>query len=242
MAAEEVISDIPASKQKTPQWNYKPDVPLMISPLFVLPVKLSRILGWFWRSWFPLSEKLIIVLTAVVSWTYFQPPLEMAESFEFQWIALMWIRNLVLMICFAGGLHLYFYTFRFQNNERRYDSRHFGKGRPYTLGDQVLDNMFWTLVSGVTVWTGYEAFLIWGFANGHLEVMSWAQNPFWFAMIFFLMPIWESFYFYLIHRMLHWKPLYKLATSRFTIATQMSVRGRVCLCILLNTCCFLARF
>ena len=198
-------------RDSLPQWNYQPEVPLPVSPLFEWPLNFRKIFNWFWRSWFPISEKLIIVATAYISWTYFQPPLDASKNFSIDWISLMWLRNFVLILIVAGGLHLYFYVFRVQKENRRYQSRAFGKGRPYTFGDQVRDNMFWTIVSGVTVWTGYEALIIWGFANGYIEVMHWSQNPVWFVAIFFLVPIWETFYFYLIHRWLHWKPLYKLA-------------------------------
>ncbi len=194
-----------------PKWNYQPEVPLVVSPLFEWPLNLLKILNWFWRSWFPISEKLIIVLAAWISWAYFQPALEASRNFSFDWVVLMWLRNCLLMVLFAGGLHFYFYIFRFQKERRRYDSRNFGKGRPFTFRSQVLDNMFWTIASGVTIWTGYEALLIWGFANGHIEILEWSKYPLWFIAIFLIVPIWESFYFYLIHKWLHWKPLYKLA-------------------------------
>ena len=211
MIDQTVSTSAPARRNKPPQWNYQPGVPLAVSPLFEWPLRIGKIMNWFWRSWFPISEKLIIVGTAWISWVYFQPPLELAQEFSFGWVSQMWLRNLVLILLVAGGLHLYFYVFRAQKDTRRYDSKAFGKGRLYTFRDQVLDNMFWTIVSGVTVWTGYEALLIWGFANGHLEVLKWSQNPLWFAAIFLIVPVWESFYFFLIHRWLHWKPLYKLA-------------------------------
>jgi len=197
-------------RDKFAQWNHRPDVPLPVSPLFEWPLNPIKIMNWFWRSWFPISERLIIVLTACISWFYFQPPLNVAQQFSLDWIALMWLRNCALMMMVAGGLHLYFYVFRIQKSKDQYDCRRFGSGRPFTFKNQVLDNMFWTIASGVTVWTLYEAFLIWGFANGYIEVLNWAENPFWFVAIFLLIPIWETFYFYLIHRWLHWKPLYKL--------------------------------
>ncbi len=198
-------------RDRLPQWNYQPKLPLAVSPLFEWPWHPLKIMNWFWQSWFPISEKLIIVLIAWISWTYLQPPLETSKVFGFDWVALMWLRNFVLMMVVAGGLHLYFYVFRFQKERCRYDSRAFGRGRPYTFRNQVHDNMFWTMVSGVTVWTGYEALLIWGFANSHIEILQWSQNPIWFVAIFLIVPIWETFYFYLIHRWLHWKPLYRLA-------------------------------
>lgn len=71
--------------------------------------------------------------------------------------------------------------------------------------------MFWTLGSGVTVWTAYEVLLLHAFGRGWLEPLGFAANPVWFVALFFLIPIWESFYFYWIHRWLHWRPLYRLA-------------------------------
>jgi len=50
--------------------------------------------------------------------------------------------------------------------------------------------MFWTLVSGVPVWTAYEVLLLWAYASGHFI---------------------HEVGFYFAHRSLHWPPLYKLA-------------------------------
>ena len=82
-------------------------------------------------------------------------------------------------------------------------------GRQFTLGGQVRDNMFWTLGSGVLIWTAYEVVLIWALANGHMSLLTFDANPIWFIALFFLIPIWESFYFYIIHRAIHVPFLYK---------------------------------
>ena len=122
----------------------------------------------------------------------------------------MYVRNLILMTLVAGGLHLYFYTFTKQGQKLRYDPRPLMKnGKQFTLGGQIRDNMFWTLASGVTIWTIYEALLFWAMANGYAPVITFASNPIWFVALFFLIPVWESFYFYWIHRLLHVPFLYK---------------------------------
>ena len=41
--------------------------------------------------------------------------------------------------------------------------------------------------------------------------LTWDDSPLWFVLLFFLIPIWETFHFYWIHRLLHWPPLYRLA-------------------------------
>ncbi len=201
----------PPRPARRSQWNYTPALPLKVSPLFAWPPKPLATLRWFWTSWFLISERLILVGTAFLAWFYLQPALERCKFFEFGWIAEMYLRNLGLMVLVAGGLHLYLFTFRRQGEERKYDGRPLAKGRAFTLGNQVHDNMYWTCASGVTVWTAYEAFLMWGFANGYLPALAFADNPVWFVALFLLVPVWESFYFYWIHRLLHVPALYKLA-------------------------------
>ena len=191
-------------------WNYVPKVPLRISPYFIWPPRPLAMLRWFWNSWFLISERLILVGVAFVSLLWFQPPLEETRSLAIGWIAELYVRNLVLMTVVAGGLHLYFYTFTKQGKELKYDARPLMvKGKQFTLGGQVRDNMFWTLGSGVFVWTAYEVLLFWAMANGYAPVLNWSDSPLWFVALFLLIPLWESFYFYWIHRLLHVPFLYK---------------------------------
>ena len=167
-------------------------------------------LRWVLGSWFLISEKLILVGIAFIAVAWFQPPLEVTQTLAPGWIAELWLRNMVLMTAVAGGLHLYFYRFTAQGKRLKYDPRPLMKeGRQFTLGGQVRDNVFWTLASGVTVWTGYEVLMFWAMANGWAPVLNWADNPVWFVALFLLIPMWESFYFYLIHRLLHVPFLYR---------------------------------
>lgn len=193
-------------------WSYQPDCPVRVSPLFRWPLEPLKVLGWFWSAWLPISERLIILGLAAASWYFFHPALEACRELEIGWIAQIWLRNLGLMFLVAGGLHLYLYSFRKQGDARRYDVRPFKTDSAvFTFKNQTLDNMFWSCASGVTVWSGYEALMMWAMANGYAPTLAWADNPVWFALLFFLVPIWETFYFYWVHRLLHWPPLYRLA-------------------------------
>ena len=89
-------------------WNHIPEVPIKVSPFFRWPLRPPEMLSWVWNSWFLISEKLIIVGLAFVSFYWFQPPPAEVKEFAFGWIAEMYLRNLVLMTVVAGGLHLYF--------------------------------------------------------------------------------------------------------------------------------------
>ncbi|MEM7290771.1 MAG: sterol desaturase family protein [Pseudomonadota bacterium] len=194
------------------QWHYVPDVPIKTSPLFAWPPRPVAIARWIGGSWFTIGENIILVALAVACWAWFQPSLETAKTLEPGWIAQIYIRNLVLMILVAGGLHWFFHTGKKQGDARKYDKRDVGgDGKVYTFNNQLYDNMFWTLASGVTLWTAYEILMFWAMANGYAPVLTWRENPLWFTLLLFLTPLWISFHFYWIHRFLHWKPMYDLA-------------------------------
>ena len=193
-------------------WNHIPQVPIQVSPLFSWPLRPREILKWMWNSWFLITENLILIAVATVTYFWFQPSLEQAQTLSLAWIAKVYIRNIVLLGAVAGGLHLYFYTFTQQGQKLKYDPRPLMKsGKQFTLGGQVRDNMFWSLGSGVFFWTAYEVLMFWAMANGWVPILLWVDNPFWFVLLFLLTPIWISFHFYWTHRLLHWPPLYKLA-------------------------------
>lgn len=191
-------------------WNHMPELPLKVSPLFTWPPDPAEMARWIWNSWFLISERLIILGIALVSFHWFQPPLEQTQTLAFDWIAQVYLRNFLLMFAVAGGLHLWFYTFTRQGDKLKYDARPLMKnGRQFTLGGQIRDNMFWTLGSGVFFWTAYEVLMFWALANGYAPLLTWAANPVWFIVLFLLIPLWESFYFYWIHRMIHLPFLYR---------------------------------
>lgn len=199
-------------KSKIKGWNHIPDVPVNVSPLFSWPPRPSDALKWILNSWFIITENLIVLVIASICFFWFQPSLQQAQTLSLGWIAQIYFRNFVLLAIVAGDLHLYFYTFTKQGQKLKYDPRPLTKsGRQFTLGGQVRDNMFWSLSSGVFFWTLYEVILFWAMANGWTPIIYWSENPVWFALLLVLTPIWISFHFYWIHRLLHWPPLYRVA-------------------------------
>ena len=210
----QVSSNQPQQKASKPKrgnkiWNYTPTLPIGTSPYFRWPPNIVAILKWMFGGWFPLSERLIILLISVLCWAYLQPALDRCKEFSMDWIAQVYVRNLALMILVAGGLHLYFYILKRQGDERRYDARPFATSNQiFTFTSQVKDNIFWSLASGVTIWSAYEVLMLWAMANGYTPMLSMPQDLPWLVLLIFLLPMWETFHFYLIHRMIHWSPLY----------------------------------
>ncbi len=190
-------------------WHYKPALPITVSPYFQWPFRLKPVLRWIAGGWLPVSERLIILLLAVVS-VQLAPSLEQAASFKAGWIAEIYLRNLVLMCLVAGGLHFYFYIWCRQGDERRFDTRAFATDSGvFTFRSQVRDNMFWTLASGVTIWTAYEVLMLWALANGYAPALSLPADLPWLLLFILLLPVWETTHFFLIHRLIHSTALYQ---------------------------------
>ncbi|MEM8652882.1 MAG: sterol desaturase family protein [Pseudomonadota bacterium] len=202
------------SNKESSRWNHHPDLPIQVSPIMAWPPKPVSWVKWIAGYWLAISSVVMEFIFAWVVFAWFQPDIEAMKTLSWGWVAQIWFRNMILMCAVAGGLHLWFYSFTAQGKKLKFDARELAKNNgTYTFRNQVLDNMFWTLASGVTVWTILEVLYFWAAANGQVPTVIFAENPVWFAAWFVLIPIWSSFHFYWIHRLLHWPPLYKLAHS-----------------------------
>ena len=202
-------------KDKTlPGWHHVPQVPIQVSPFFSWPPKPTRMVEWIAVRWFQMAENSILTVIALICWAWLQTSLETTKTLSFDWIVAIWLRNMGLMILVAGGLPWVFHGAKRQAKTLKYDPRDLAvDGKNFPFGGQVCDNAFWTLSSGVGVWTAFEVLMFWAMANGYAPVLLWSDNPIWFIAVFFLTPVWISFHFYWIHRALHWGPLYRIAHS-----------------------------
>ncbi len=195
-----------------PGWHHVPDVPIEVSPFFSWPPNPRRMITWITARWLGLAENVVVLALAVAAWTWLSPSLETTATIAPGWIVAIWLRNMALMTLVAGGLHWFFYMRKAQGKQLKYDGRDLMlKGRQFSFGGQVRDNMFWSLTSGVGTWTAYEVLMLWAMGNGWAPVISLSGNPVWFVLLILLTPVWISFHFYWIHRALHWGPLYRLA-------------------------------
>ena len=164
---------------------------------------------------FPLGRLLVAVESlyfslATATWLWLQPPLSRCAEFQAGWIGQIYLRNLILLWLVAGGWHLLLYTFKVQGMQRKYYPHWMQvNDRNFLFHNQLYDNIFWSCVSGCTVWTAYEVLYFWAAANHHVPYVSWTEHPVYCTVWLLLIPIWREFHFYWIHRAIHWKPLYK---------------------------------
>ena len=181
--------------------------------MFVWPPRPVAAIKYLLSRAYLFSIVLPFSLFALITWAYLQPAIVRCVTFEFSWIAQMYLRNLMLFVLIVGGLHLYFFTFKRQRKQLRFSGQELGcDERKFFARDQVWDNIFWSCISGVTLWTGYEVFFMWSYANDLLPFyLDWREHPIWFVLIIVAIPFFDSAHFYFIHRLLHWKPLYRVA-------------------------------
>ena len=192
--------------------NWRPPKPLEIPAPFHWPPRPVGTLKWlFGYPGYLWPWNTVFFAFAFVAWFFFTPSLASMQTFEIGWIAQIFGRNLAIAVLFYGSLHLWFYVFKTQGIEQKYNTRPFGRGRAFVFNRQVGDNIFWSLASGVTIWTAYEVVTWWLYANNLLPFISWASNPVWFVVLMLLIPLIREVHFYLIHRLLHWRPLYEIA-------------------------------
>jgi sterol desaturase/sphingolipid hydroxylase (fatty acid hydroxylase superfamily) len=145
---------------------------------------------------------------AAATWYFLQPALAGPARPGAGWVGYMLLRNIALMWLVFGTYHLLLYTFKVMGSNRKYDPKWQEKGlKKFLFRNQVADNVFRSTVSGGLIWTAYEVLYIWALANGRVPLLSWADNPVWFAAFFLIIPLYRESHFYFIHRLIHWKPL-----------------------------------
>ena len=189
-------------------WNYHPEVPIPQGGIFRNPWNPFAVGKGIFLSWFGLYVRGLALGLITVVWLTVLPTMAEIASGGGLWVLQIFTVNLALMLAWAGSLHLYFYSFSGQGRFLEFDRRSMKKGPQFTFGDQVHDNMFWTLAFSVPIWTAYECGLLWALAQGYIPGHSWEAGPVWFVLLFVLIPYVDSTHFYLTHRVLHWKWVY----------------------------------
>jgi len=193
--------------------NWVPDKPISYGPAFAWPPQPKALVKWFFG--FPgylLPWNVPYALLAIFIWVYLTPDLAHFQTMSLSWFAVLLARNLALAVLVYGAWHMWLYVWRKQDTSFKYNRKWpDDSAERFTFNNQTYDNMFWTLASGVPIWTCYEMLLLWAYANGHATMISPTENPLGFVALFFVVPFVHEVGFYFAHRLLHWPPLYRIA-------------------------------
>lgn len=195
--------------------DFRPHKRLEYPPFFAWPARPVALLKWvFGFPGFLWPWNTVFLVIAVLVWAFATPPLADMADLSFGWMFFILARNLVLTLVFFGAFHLRLYTQKAQETRFKYNGRWPDAKNPaFLFGNQTKDNLFWTFASGVPIWSAIEIGLWWLAANGHLTLIAFDTNPVWFIVLFVLIPVWRDIHFYVVHRLIHWPPLYRTVHS-----------------------------
>lgn len=190
--------------------NWEPFERVHYAPLFIPPFRPVAILRWlFGYPGYILPWNLFYALVAIAVWLWATPSLSTMTNLEPGWIALIFARNLILVLLVYGSLHLSLHVRRLQGNLFKFNRRWLETDHPaFLFRNQTIDNMVWTLASALPIWTAFEAATLWGYANGVLPYLDPAKHPYAFVALMLVIPLFRELHFYCVHRLIHWPPLY----------------------------------
>ena len=122
----------------------KPDVPIIEPPIFIWPpqpIAAAKYLFGYPGYFIPMN--IIYMILAIVSWFWLTPNLETMQTFQWDWVAIIYGRNLALAFLVFGGLHWRFYIKNAQGenymlNRKSPTQAHYR----FLFGKQVRENMF----------------------------------------------------------------------------------------------------
>lgn len=193
--------------------HWAPYKPITYGPLLAWPWNGKAVVKWIFDfPGFLFPWTVIYSALAVGLWFWLTPPLEVMKNFSIDWVSFILFRNLVLAFAVYGGWHFWLYIWKRQDTRFKYNKQFpHEHSRGFRFGNQTWDNMFYTLMSGVPIWTTYEVLLLWAYSNGYAPLISFESDPIWFVAIFLIVPFIHEIGFYCAHRLIHIPVLYRLA-------------------------------
>jgi hypothetical protein len=138
---EERMSEVSGTRNARGDWQPAERVGAL--PIWTWPPQPLEALKWvvgnpgYLFPWYA-----VYFVIAVVTWAYLTP--EMARMVEFRagWIAEVYVRNLGLLVLWAGGWHVRLYRFKSQGTEHKFSHQWLhGKSPTFLWGSQLRDNV-----------------------------------------------------------------------------------------------------
>jgi sterol desaturase/sphingolipid hydroxylase (fatty acid hydroxylase superfamily) len=193
--------------------DWAPNEPAATAPVFVFPPQPLKFLRWLPHYFFPYN--VLFALSAVAWWYYVLPDPEVMKTLAWGWVLRLLVANVIAVFLFFGAFELKLYILRSQENRFKYNgkfpSEH--KSKAFFFERQNVDNMLRTFGTGLPIWTAIEVFVLMAFANGWVPWLTFAQNPVYLFLLALFVPIIHETHFFLLHRAIHWGPLYKWVHS-----------------------------
>jgi sterol desaturase/sphingolipid hydroxylase (fatty acid hydroxylase superfamily) len=198
----------------TRRGDWAPDHAIEYPPVFVWPPRPKVALRWFAGSpGYLLPFNALYAVVATLVWMFATPSVETMSTWGAGWVAFILVRNAALLVLWYSAFHVWLYVRKRQDTRFKYNPKWPSRGDRFTFGGQTRENVFWSMASGLPIWTAWEVVTLWLFSSGHVPWIDLADHPVWFVALMLLVPLWTEVHFYAVHRLIHWPPLYKAVHS-----------------------------
>ena len=189
--------------------DWKPKEPVALPPMWRRPFRLPAVLRWIPGYLFPWNA--FHLATALLYWRFVIPDVETMKTLSWGWALWLYAVNGLCIFVMYGAVELFYYVRRKQGTRFKYNAK-FPADTPsdvFWFKSQNIDNFLRTYLFGIPMWTLVEVLMLWAFANGYVPWLAWADNPYWLAVLILAAPVIHDVHFFLIHRAIHWGPLYR---------------------------------
>lgn len=189
--------------------DWKPNEPVALPPIWRRPFSLAAVLRWLPDYLFPWNA--FHLVTALLYWRFVIPEVEVMRTLSWGWGLWLYAVNGLCIFVMYGSVELFYYVRRKQGTRFKYNAK-FPADAPsgvFWFKSQNIDNFLRTYFFGIPMWTLVEVLMLWAFANGHVPWLAWADNPYWLGLLILAAPVIHDVHFFLIHRAIHWGPLYR---------------------------------
>ena len=198
------------SRNKRGDWA--PHEPAATAPLFVFPPKPLALLKWIPSYFFPFN--LIFAASAYLLWTYILPDLSRFRDLDMILAVQLYLLNTCALMIFFGFFEIRLYIVRVQGSRFKFNGRwpSDNKSDIFWFKSQLIDNILRTVFFAMPLWTVIEFFILFFYAN-YVPLLYLTDHPIYFATLALLVPVVHETHFFLMHRALHWGPLYRFIHS-----------------------------
>jgi len=189
--------------------DWKPKEPVALPPMWRKPFSLPAVLRWIPGYLFPWNA--FHLATALLYWRFVIPDVETMKTLSWGWALWLYAVNGLCIFVMYGAVELFYYVRRRQGTRFKYNTK-FPADTPsdvFWFKSQNIDNFLRTYLFGIPMWTLVEVLMLWAFANGYVPWLAWADNPYWLAVLILAAPVIHDVHFFLIHRAIHWGPLFR---------------------------------
>jgi sterol desaturase/sphingolipid hydroxylase (fatty acid hydroxylase superfamily) len=198
-------------RNKRGDWapNEYPDV----APFWRGHFKPGALAAWLWGYLWPWNA--VTLVTALAWWWWVIPGADALRTLSWAWVLPLFAANWLGLVAYYGAFEWRYYRQRVQDRSFKYNGK-FPADQPsdvFWFRSQNIDNFLRSFLVSVPIGTAIEAGLLWAFANGWAPAVDASVHPGYLVLCVALAPVLHELHFFVIHRAIHWGPLYRWVHS-----------------------------